>query len=120
MNPYLNPSMQIVQVSGENGARAFQMPPNSSTLLLDNTDSIVWLVQTDGAGYKTVTPYTITPYIPEPPIDVKSLEERIAALEVTIKEALGKYEQPDIVTAEPDKKSNVWKSSEHKTDDRYY
>ena len=119
MNPYLNPSMQIVQVSGENGARAYQMPPNSSTLLLDNTDSIVWLVQTDGAGYKTVTPYTITPYIPEPPVDIKSLEDRIAALEVTIKEALHN-EKPHIVTVEPDRKSNVWKSSDDKTDDGYY
>ena len=119
INPYLNPSIQIVQVSGENGARAYQMPPNSSTLLLDNTDSIVWLVQTDGAGYKTVTPYTITPYIPEPPIDIKSLEERIASLEVAVKEAIH-YDKPDIITVEPDEKSNVWESAKHKTNDGYY
>lgn len=119
INPYLNPSIQIVQVSGENGARAYQMPPNSSTLLLDNTDSLVWLVQTDGAGYKTITPYTITPYVPEPPVDVKTLEDRIAALEVMFKEVTHN-EKPDIITVDPDKKPNVWESSKRKTNDGYY
>jgi hypothetical protein len=80
-NPIQQQKMDIVKVNGENGARAFQMPPNSNTLLLDESAPIVWLAQTDGAGYKTVTPYTITPYKPEPPVDVKSLEERISKLE---------------------------------------
>ena len=72
---------EIVHVTGENGARAFQMAPNSSVLLLDDTAPIVWVAQTDGAGYKTVTPYSITPYQPEPAIDVKTLDERIRRLE---------------------------------------
>ena len=75
---------EITRVNGENGARAFQLAPNCSALLLDENSPIVWVVQTDGAGYKTVTPYTITPYQPEPPVDVKSLEERIKKLEETI------------------------------------
>ena len=82
--PTYIPKQEIIRVNGENGARAFQIAPNSSALLLDETSPIVWVVQTDGAGYKTVTPYTITPYQPEPPIDVKSLEERIKKLEETI------------------------------------
>ena len=110
---------QVIQVSGENGARAYQMGPNSSALLLDNTAPLVWLVQTDGAGYKSVTPYKIEPYVPEPPIDVKSLEERIANLEVTLKEAFN-HDKPDVVTAEPDTKSNIWKSESSKTNDVYY
>ena len=72
---------EIIKVNGENGARMLQMPPNSNALLLDESAPIVWLVQTDGAGYKTVTPYTITPYQPEPTPDLKSLEQRISALE---------------------------------------
>ena len=48
--------MEIVRVNGENGARAYQMPPNSNVLLLDESAPLVWLVQTDGAGYKTVAP----------------------------------------------------------------
>lgn len=81
-----NPRMEIITVNGENGARAFQMPPNSRTLLLDENAPIVWLAQTDGAGYKTVTPYTITPYQPEESVDTKSLEARIKRLEDMIYE----------------------------------
>ena len=73
--------MEIIRVNGEGGARAYQMPPNSNALLLDEANPLVWLVQTDGAGYKTVTPYTITPYQAAPVPDLGSLEQRIARLE---------------------------------------
>ena len=73
--------MEIVRVNGENGARAFQLPPNSNVLLLDESAPLVWLVQTDGAGYKTVAPYTITPYQAQPAPDYNSLAERIQRLE---------------------------------------
>lgn len=73
--------MEIIHVNGMNGAQAFQMPPNSNVLLLDDTEPIVWLKQTDGAGYPSLTPYKIEPYKPAPPADVKALEERIKRLE---------------------------------------
>jgi hypothetical protein len=73
--------MEIVRVNGENGARAFQLPPNSNVLLLDESAPLVWLVQTDGAGYKTVAPYTITPYQTAPVPDLGWLEQRITRLE---------------------------------------
>ena len=77
-----NPQRQeIVKVNGENGARAYQMAPNSSALLLDESAPLVWLVQTDGAGYKTATPYTIAPYQAQPAPDYNSLDERIRRLE---------------------------------------
>lgn len=38
------------------------LAPNSSALLLDINDPIVWFVSTDGAGYKTCLPYLISPY----------------------------------------------------------
>lgn len=60
------------------------MAPNCDALLLDDTAPLVWLVQTDGAGYMTVTPYTVTPYQPEAPADVRGLEERIKKLEEII------------------------------------
>ena len=73
--------MEIVRVNGENGARAYQLPPNSSALLLDESAPLVWLIQTDGAGYKTATPYTIAPYQEPPAPDYNSLAERIQRLE---------------------------------------
>lgn len=75
------PHMEVIRVSGENGANAFQMGPNSSALLLDETAPIVWLVQTDGAGYKTKTPYDIKIHTPEPSPEMKNMDERLASLD---------------------------------------
>ena len=75
---------EIVHVNGRNGADMFQMAPNSNNLLLDDTAPIVWLVQTDGAGYKTLTPFDITPHKDTPPVDISSLESRITKLEEII------------------------------------
>lgn len=97
-NPFLNPQFpnygssqvqqqirqEIVKVNGRNGAEAYQLQPNSSILLLDESMPIVWLKTTDGAGYPTLTPYSITPYQPEPQVDLKSLESRISHLEEVI------------------------------------
>lgn len=78
---------EIIHVNGQNGAQAFQMLPNSQALLLDDTAPLIWLAQTDGAGYKTVTPYTIAPYQPEPEIDLKALDERLRKLEEVMNNA---------------------------------
>ena len=72
---------QIIRVNGKNGAEAFRMAPNSSILLMDENDPIVWLKTSDGAGYCTVTPYTIAPYQSAPPVDVNSLENRVKRVE---------------------------------------
>ena len=88
-NPYFNPYPQtpyiqpssVIKVNGENGARAFAIGANSSALLLDESGLLVWLITTDGAGYKTVTPYDITPHQAEPVPDYGSLESRIKRLE---------------------------------------
>lgn len=76
---------EVIHVNGAGGAEAFQMMPNSQALLLDDTAPLVWLAQTDGAGYKTVTPYTIAPYHPEPEVTLKDLDERLKKLEGVIR-----------------------------------
>ena len=72
-------------MNGRNGAETYQMPPNSSALLLDESAPIVWLAQSDGAGYKTLTPYDIKPHEEVPLPDMKSLEDRIAKIEEVLK-----------------------------------
>ena len=90
-NPYINayqpaayqqqPKQEVVKVSGENGARAYPIGPNSSALLLDESGVMIWLVTTDGAGWKTVTAYDITPHQAAPAPDYNTLEQRITRLE---------------------------------------
>ena len=45
---------EVIRVNGKNGAEAFQMPPNSSIILLDESAPLIWLKMTDGAGYPTI------------------------------------------------------------------
>nr|DAH45762.1 MAG TPA: hypothetical protein [Caudoviricetes sp.] len=88
------PQQQVTRVSGQNGAQAYALPPNSSALLLDDTAPIVWLKTTDGAGYPTLTPYDIVPHQISTPVDASSLEARIKKLEDMI------YAKPDTASAE--------------------
>ena len=85
--PSMLPRLEVIKVNGEAGARAFNMAPNSSQFLADTTNANrIWLAQTDGGGYLTVTPLDVA--IPQPvsPPDFSSFEERINNLEK-------KYEQ---------------------------
>ena len=106
-NPYLNGSFnpaltgyapsytpqpqqtQVVRVKGRPGAEAFAMGPNCSALLLDESGTLVWLCVTDGAGYKTISPYDITPHQDAPAPDFSSLESRIKRLEGFMNELSG-------------------------------
>lgn len=97
MQPDMQPRYDIIRVSGENGAKAFGLPPNSSVILLDETAPIVWLKTTDGAGYPTLTPYTITPYQAAAQPDYGTLEARIKRLEDMLNE------KPDVADVKPKK-----------------
>lgn len=77
---------QIIKVNGRNGAEAYQMPPNAQALLLDETQPLLWLKQTDGAGYPTITAYDIKPHQEQAQPDMKSLEERISRIEEKLNE----------------------------------
>lgn len=83
MPQYQQPAQQtqVVKVNGEPGARAYQIGANSSALLLDESGTMIWLCTTDGAGYKTVAAYDISPHQTAPAPDYSTLEERIKRLE---------------------------------------
>ena len=87
------PRCEIIHVNGENGARSWRMAPNSQCLLLDDTAPIVWLAITDGAGYPTLTPYSITPYQAVPAPDIGAMNDRLTRLEAAI------YGKPDVENA---------------------
>ena len=95
-NPFINPygytpsyqipqmkpqPVQVTRVNGENGAKAYSIGANSSALLLDESGTMVWLVTSDGAGYKTVSAYDIIPHQNTPQPDYGTLEQRIQKLE---------------------------------------
>ena len=85
------PQQQVVRVNGENGAKAYGIGANSSALLLDESGTMVWLITSDGAGYKSVSAYDIVPHKTEPTPDFGNLENRISRLEEIINNGNTKY-----------------------------
>lgn len=93
------PKMEIIKVNGKNGAEAFQIGANSQALLLDETSPIVWLVQTDGAGYKTISAFDLTPHEEiNTTTTIKDIEKRLAKVE---KQLNGKSNTRSDSTTEP-------------------
>ena len=85
VQPMQLPHQEAIKVNGRAGAEAYQLAPNSSVLMLDNTAPVVWLAVSDGAGYKTLTAYDITVHEEKKPEDIyKKLEDRITKLEERI------------------------------------
>ena len=78
------PQQQVIQVNGKASVDTIQLAPNSSVLVMDTSAPIVWLCVSDGVGRVTSTPYDITEHKDAPPVDVKKIEERVAALETFV------------------------------------
>lgn len=58
---YQEPRQQLVKVTGMEGARAYQMPPNSVAPLFDANEDILYVKSTDGAGFPTIRRFSFTP-----------------------------------------------------------
>lgn len=60
-NPYMynqvgnpRPTNNVVRVTGIEGAKAYQLAPNSSVALFDGNEDIFFFKSTDGAGFPTI------------------------------------------------------------------
>lgn len=51
---YQQPVNNVTRVTGIEGARAYQMPPNSVVALFDGGDDLFFFKTTDGAGFPTL------------------------------------------------------------------
>jgi len=119
-------SEQVTTVNGRQGAEAYNLAPNSSKLLLDISGTILWVVITDGAGFKTCTGYPIgEPITEEAPKEKTSadmeaitnyaeklnayaseLEKRISKLEGIVNEHTG-----DITAIKQNDTNALWNAS---------
>lgn len=50
----LGVSQSLTRVNGIDGAKAYQMPPNSTAALFDANDDIMYIKVTDGAGFGNI------------------------------------------------------------------
>lgn len=51
----------LIRVTGMDGARAYQMPANSSAALFDSGQDVFYVKTTDGAGFPTIRAFSFTP-----------------------------------------------------------
>ena len=61
----------LVSVTGVEGAKAYQLPPNSSMPLFDNDSDVMYVKTTDAAGYPTIRTFRFEPM---EPIEAKVVE----------------------------------------------
>lgn len=66
VNPMATPNTNqpvngLVSVTGIEGAKAFQLPPNSSMPLFDGNEDILYVKTTDGGGFPTIKKYRFEP-----------------------------------------------------------
>lgn len=54
----INNSLMLTRVTGLEGAKAYQMPANSTVALFDNNDDLMYIKTTDGAGFPTIRTFT--------------------------------------------------------------
>lgn len=110
-NPYQPtlPQQQIIQVNGKASVDTIQMAPNSSMLCMDTSAPIVWMCVSDGVGKVTATAYDIKVHAEAPPIDVQSIEQRLAKLESTISRMEVKKNESYAAESKPprNKSSNI-------------
>ena len=57
----MQPINGLVSVTGIEGARAYQMPPNSSMPLFDKDNDVLYVKTTDAAGYPTLKRFRFEP-----------------------------------------------------------
>ena len=84
-NPYYqsSPAVQTIQkVNGRQGAESYRMGSNSQALLLDESNPIVWLVQTNELGFKTINGFDLVPHVETSQEDsMKNIEDRLKKIE---------------------------------------
>lgn len=57
----MQPGMQLIRVTGMDGAKAYQMPPNSVVPLFDADNDVMYVKSTDGAGFPTIRAFAFQP-----------------------------------------------------------
>ena len=65
--PVTNPLM-LTRVTGLEGAKAYQMPANSTVALFDNNEDLMYIKTTDGAGFPTIRTFAFNEVVANNPV----------------------------------------------------
>lgn len=63
---FARPYNALIKVSGIEGARAYQMPPDSAIPLFHATEDVLYIKTTDGAGFPSIRQFRFEEIDPQP------------------------------------------------------
>ena len=95
------PQQQVLQANGKASVDHIRLAPNSSVFVLDTTAPIIWLCISDSLGNVSSTPYDIKAHEEPIPCENRGLEERLAALEESIKKMMEGNNESDAFSVKP-------------------
>lgn len=89
------PGMQLIRVTGMDGAKAYQMPPNSVVPLFDADNDVMYVKSTDGAGFPTIRAFSFQPIEDPAPHDQQYVTRgEFEAAISQMREAMSDAQQP--------------------------
>lgn len=96
----LNPQISIQQpvngltrVTGIDGAKAYQMPPNSVAALFDDANDIFYVKSTDGAGFPTIRVFDFFEHKEQPVTVQQSINHETYATKQELQNLQGQLEE---------------------------
>lgn len=66
--PQIATQSELIRVTGLEGAKAYQMNPNSVVALFDSGEDIFYVKSTDGAGFPTIRGFRFSPLEMQEPV----------------------------------------------------
>ena len=89
---YTLPPQQILQANGKTSIDAIRMSPNSSVLIADTTQPIVWKCVSDGLGNVTAEAFDITHHKTEEEVEKENTNNLLTDISKRLERLENKYE----------------------------
>lgn len=72
--PLQQPVNSLIRVTGIDGAKAYQMPPNSVVALFDDTRDVFYVKSSDAGSFSTIKAYAFMPFEEQQPTQISTTE----------------------------------------------
>lgn len=91
--PASQPSNGLIRVTGIDGAKAYQMPPNGVVALFDDANDIFYVKSTDGAGFPTIRVFDFFEHKEHPVTVQQSINHETYATKQELQNLQGQLEE---------------------------
>lgn len=88
------PDNTLIRVTGLEGAKAYQMPPNSTVALFDGGEDLMFIKSTDGAGFPTIRTFRFEPIDNIQPVTGQVSREEFDLLRKELEDVKQSIQQP--------------------------